>query len=619
MRKYIKNPLFFKISIVAWVVSIMINVVVIKYIIPCNDKVRTEDIEEITYKNFVDKLDNKEIESVYYTESSPIIYVCTISEEYFSTNNPEYEQFKRELLEKDVIVKEVSELKTAESIESNRRSTFVFIDMLLIGIIMYLLYKGLLSKNEDGGNGKPISLNMRRKVAANGNGTVGNINKETTRDEHIKLFSDIAGLCEVKKDMQCLVDFLVNKDKYEKAGAKLPKGVLLYGPPGTGKTLLAKAVAGEADVPFLYMSGSEFIEMYVGVGAKRIRELFNKARKQAPCIVFIDEIDAIGSKRGERDNGEDRKTINALLTEMDGFKETENIIVIAATNRLEDLDPALTRPGRFTDKFCVPLPSSAKERLEILKLYSTNKKFSEDISLEEISKETIGFSPADLESLLNEAAIISVQQDKEYIDREVMEVATFKILLSGHIKENNNDRDKDELELVAWHEAGHALIGKLLGKEVTKVTIVSSTSGAGGVTFSTPKKESLHSVKDLKNEVLELYGGRCAELKLFNDPEKITTGASNDIDRATDIIKSIVTKYAMTNDYGLLNVEKLGLKQDIIISKEVELSRTLYNETNDLLEKYYDKLKLIAEKLLENETLYSDDLDLLLKDCQLIN
>lgn len=615
LKKYIKNPLFFKLSIVAWIITIAVNVVVIKYIIPCNDKVRTEDIEETTYKSFVDKLDNKEIEYVYYTESSPVIYVYTRSGEYFSTNNPEYEQFKRELLEKDVIVKDVSDLKTAESVESNRKSTFVFVDMILIGVLSYFLYKGILSKNENGGNGKPISLNMRRKVTANGNNTVSNINKETARDEHTKLFSDIAGLCEVKKDMKCLVDFLVNKDKYEKAGAKLPKGVLLYGPPGTGKTLLAKAVAGEANVPFLYMSGSEFIEMYVGVGAKRIRELFNKARKQAPCIVFIDEIDTIGSKRGERDNGEDRKTINALLTEMDGFKETENIIVIAATNRLEDLDPALTRPGRFTDKFCVPLPSSAKERLEILKLYSVNKKFSDDISLEEISKETIGFSPADLESLLNEAAIISVQQNKEYIDREVMEVATFKILLSGHIKENNNDRDKDELELVAWHEAGHALIGKLLGKEVTKVTIVSSTSGAGGVTFSTPKKESLHSVRDLKNEVLELYGGRCAELKFFNDPEKITTGASNDIDRATDIIKSIVTRYAMTDEYGLLNIEKLGLKQDIIISKEVELSRTLYNETNDLLEKYYDKLKLIAEKLLENETLYSNDLDLLLNDC----
>ena len=430
---------------------------------------------------------------------------------------------------------------------------------------------------------------------------------------NIKKFSDIAGLKEVKKDMESLVDFLKYKEKYIEAGAKLPKGVILYGPPGTGKTLLAKAVAGEAGIPFLYMSGSDFIEMYVGVGAKRVRELFEKAKKQAPCIIFIDEIDTIGGKRGGENNSEDRKTINELLTQMDGFKETENILVIAATNRLEDLDSALVRPGRFTNKFCVPLPQTAKERLEVIQIYTKNKKFAEDVDFNNLAKETIGFSPAKIEALLNEAAIISVQKRKDYIDKEILDEAMFKILLSGHIKDNQNDRDKNELEVVAWHEAGHALIGKLNGKEIPKVTILSSTSGAGGVTFTTPSKTGLLSVKDLKNEVKELYGGRCAEGIFYQDENKVTTGASNDIDRATDIIKEIVMTYGMTDSFGLLNLSKLGVDNKIIIEKEIELSKQLQEETNELLKKNYSKLEKIALLLLENETIYESDLDKIMK------
>ena len=226
-----------------------------------------------------------------------------------------------------------------------------------------------------------VNKKKKKLVKEGGTNSTANTNIDKNYDDTYKTFDDIAGLKEVKKDMKCLVDFLVNKERYLNAGAKLPKGVILYGPPGTGKTLLAKAVANEANVPFLYMSGSEFIEMYVGVGAKRVRELFEKARKNSPCIIFIDEIDAIGSKRTDNDNGEDRKTINALLTEMDGFKETDNIIVIGATNRIDDLDTALLRPGRFTDKFCVPLPETSEERLEVLNVYAKNKNFDESVDL----------------------------------------------------------------------------------------------------------------------------------------------------------------------------------------------------------------------------------------------
>ena len=239
------------------------------------------------------------------------------------------------------------------------------------------------------------------------------------------------------------MDFLTDKDKYIEAGAVLPKGVILYGPPGTGKTLLAKAIAGEAGVPFLYASGSDFIEMYVGVGAKRIRELFAKARKQSPCIVFIDEIDAIGGKRSGMDNSEDRKAINALLTEMDGFNELDNVVVIGATNRMEDLDPALLRPGRFSDKFCVPLPENAKERLEVIDIYATNKDFAPDFSMEALAKETVGFSPAQIESLLNEAAIIQVQEDRPYIDKDIIDKAMYKVLLNGHEK-RDTERNTEE-------------------------------------------------------------------------------------------------------------------------------------------------------------------------------
>lgn len=570
------------------------------------------EIKDILYSDFIKNLND--VNSVYYEKTSKFFYIEYKDGSFGVSQNPDYGDFQKELLESGVNVKPFSLVKLTDNdgtkkIDKNEMRGFGnFCLMILLSLLVsWFLLRGIYGKDFM----KYLKIGKKKQLVVNGTTNTKTTTKEN--NPNIKKFSDIAGLKEVKKDMESLVDFLKYKEKYIEAGAKLPKGVILYGPPGTGKTLLAKAVAGEAGIPFLYMSGSDFIEMYVGVGAKRVRELFEKAKKQAPCIIFIDEIDTIGGKRGGENNSEDRKTINELLTQMDGFKETENILVIAATNRLEDLDSALVRPGRFTNKFCVPLPQTAKERLEVIQIYTKNKKFAEDVDFNNLAKETIGFSPAKIEALLNEAAIISVQKRKDYIDKEILDEAMFKILLSGHIKDNQNDRDKNELEVVAWHEAGHALIGKLNGKEIPKVTILSSTSGAGGVTFTTPSKTGLLSVKDLKNEVKELYGGRCAEGIFYQDENKVTTGASNDIDRATDIIKEIVMTYGMTDSFGLLNLSKLGVDNKIIIEKEIELSKQLQEETNELLKKNYSKLEKIALLLLENETIYESDLDKIMK------
>ena len=564
-----------------------------------------DELEEIQYAEFIADVREGTLTTVYFEADAP--YFFTEKEDtVYKVINPEYENFKRDMLESSVNVYTFSELNThlqsaTKNVYSAKHYIRFTIFILSLMTTVYFLIRFLTTK----GNHHPT---YREVIMP----TPKQNNPEKTPEStsyKTQTFNDVAGLHEVKKDVQCLVDFLKNNEKYTKAGAKLPKGVIFYGPPGTGKTLLARAIAGEAGIPFHYMSGSDFIEMYVGVGAKRVRELFADAKKKAPCIIFIDEIDAIGSNRGnEETHAEDRKTLNALLTEMDGFKSSDNILVIGATNRIEDLDQALLRPGRFTNKYCVPLPANAKERLEIIMLYAKGKRFAEDVSFDALSKETIGFSPAAIESLLNEAAIISVQDKKRFIDRASIDKAMMKVLLQGHIKENQGDRSKEELETVAWHEAGHALVGKLCGKEIPKVTILSSTSGAGGVTFTTPKETGLHSLDDLRNEVKELYAGRVAEM-LMSDGTKITTGASNDIEKATHIIKSIVTSFGMSEEYGLLNLNHLKVGQDTIISKEVKIAKELEKETTEMLQQNFDTLKQIAEALLESETLYDADLN----------
>lgn len=608
----ITNPYYFRMAIKILILTLIISVSSYISVVCLNTNVRASTMEEKTYVSFMDDTNNGKVNTVYFSETYPTMYVLTSDNSYYKVSNPNYEGFKEKILNKNIIIKQPSDLKLAENVESSFRSFLTMYVLFMMCVIVSYFVKAFLPADES----KMIVIG-RQKVSANGKNANTNENNTEHKMVSVKTFKDIAGLKEVKKDISCLVDFLTNREKYEEAGAKLPKGVIFYGPPGTGKTLLAKAIAGEAGVPFISMSGSEFIEMYVGVGAKRVRDLFKEARRIAPCIVFIDEIDAIGGIRGGKDsNSEDRKTINALLTEMDGFKENENIIVIGATNRLEDLDPALVRPGRFTNKYCVPLPETIEDRLEVINLYIKNKKLDESVDLRALAKETVGFSPAKIEALLNEASIISVQDDSKFITKEIIDKAMYKILLQGHMKEDVSERDKEELNVVAWHEAGHAVIGHLFGKDITKVTVIPSTSGAGGVTFSTPTKTSLLSAEDIKHEIMELYGGRLAELLYYKgDKNKITTGASNDIERATDLINGYVTRYGMSSDFGMLNLSSARVDNKEIISQEVSIAKELELATKEVLEHHYAELKEIANMLIEENTIYNAQIKEIFKKC----
>ena len=594
---------------------------------------KKSDLLYVSKDNFYTLIDENKVDTVYIS-NEPYKNIQYTDDMYFRTFEDIYPKYYKVVFTEEtrlpatelssliksnpnVIFKNLSELIFFEDqAESLKANIVLSHSMLIVLFIVLCCLKSEKDKNKKNADFWEERERRLEKLNSESNFFLGvkkdNCDLETENNENKKYFSDIAGLKEVKKDVKCLVDFIKNKEKYLEAGAKLPKGVILYGPPGTGKTLLAKAIAGEADIPFLYASGSGFMEMYVGVGPKRVRELFNKARKQAPCIIFIDEIDAIGSQRTGHDHSEDRKTLDALLTEMDGFKETENILVIAATNRIEDLDNALLRPGRFTDKYCVPLPETASERMEVIDLYIKNKKLSDDVDLNDLSKETIGYSPAKIEALLNSAAIISVQDGEGIIRKCDIDKAMTKLLLEGHMREDNSERNKEEIKVVAFHEAGHALVGRLFGKDITKVTVIASTSGAGGVTFSIPKEGGLSSAKDLKCQIMELYAGRLAELLYFNeDKELVTTGAYNDIERASRLIDNLLKKYAMSDDFGLLNLKDEENKD--IFNCKVEIAKSLEKETLRILKEHRKILDAIAGKLIENETIYKKDVDEIFK------
>ena len=427
-------------------------------------------------------------------------------------------------------------------------------------------------------------------------------------------FSDIAGHEEVKKDLQFIIDFLKNPERYKKMGARMPKGIILYGPPGTGKTLHAKAIAGTSGVPFLTVSGSDFMERYVGVGAKMVRELFKEAREAAPCIIFIDEMDAVGGKRNESSNTEKDHTINALLTELDGFKSScdKEIVVIGATNRIDMLDPALTRAGRFDRHIAIPLPD-CRDRLEIINVHSKNKPISSTVDIENLAKITIGFSGADIENLLNESAIIAASSEKNEIDIEDIENAFFKITLKGN-KKKIDHRDNFELEIVAWHEAGHALVNKIITKQsIPKVTITPSTSGFGGATFIIPEKTGLLTKRDLINEVMTSYGGRIGEFLLTKNEDLITTGASRDIQQATSNIIKIIKEFGMTEKFGMLYMEGMrGFNQSEIVKEASYISKSIYDDTLKLLKENYSVLEKIAKALIEKETIYESELDFII-------
>ena len=488
--------------------------------------------------------------------------------------------------------------------------------MVIVNIVPYIILGGLViwvfSKQLGGGSKSMDFGKSRAKLVEQSKAT----------------FKDVAGLTEEKEEVQELIDFLKNPKKFTNMGARIPKGILLVGPPGTGKTLLARAVAGEAKVPFYYISGSDFVELFVGIGASRVRDMFKEAKMNAPCLIFIDEIDAVGRQRGTGLGGghdEREQTLNQLLTEMDGFGANEGIIIIAATNRPDVLDPALLRPGRFDRQVTVSLPDK-NARIEILKVHAKNKVLDKNITLEYLAKRTPGFSGADLENLLNEAALLAVRRNKNVITMSEIDEATDRVLM-GPAKITKKYTDKEK-KLVAYHEAGHAVMGlKLDGaNEVQKITII-PRGHAGGYTMMTPKEEAFNYTK---NELLEsicgLLGGRVAEEVTFNE---ITTGAHDDFKKATKIARSMVTEYGMSSLGPMMLEEPDGntfLGRDYTKNRNISdtVAHEIDEEMRSIINSCYEKTKkiitenkkllsLIANTLLEEETITKEEIDYLVE------
>ena len=476
--------------------------------------------------------------------------------------------------------------------------------------------------------GGAFFLITRQMGSANKSMDFGRSRARLNEDNKKVTFKDVAGLDEEKEEVAELIDFLKSPKKFQRLGARIPKGVLLVGPPGTGKTLLARAVAGEANVPFYYISGSEFVELFVGVGASRVRDMFKQAKHNAPCLIFIDEIDAVGRQRGAGLGGghdEREQTLNQLLTEMDGFGSNEGIIIIAATNRPDVLDPALLRPGRFDRQVTVNLPD-IKGREEILQVHARGKTFSPNVSLDNIAKRTVGFSGADLENLLNEAALLAVRRNKNQITMAEIDEAHDRVMM-GPAKKSHKYTEKEK-RTVAYHEAGHAVLGIKLdnANEVQKITIV-PRGNAGGYNLMLPKEETYLSTKqELLERIMGLLGGRVAEEIVFNE---VTTGAHNDFEQATKIARAMVTEYGMS-DLGPVQFEHQ--ESSVFLGRDYNKSRNfsgqvafeIDQEQRKIINECYEKAKkvvkenrklldLIANALLENETLTKEQIDYLVE------
>ncbi len=529
--------------------------------------------------------------------------------EIFSLKVPLSEEIMAKILGSQETYK--FKLKTINDPDSSMFKLFLFNVLpilIMAGIALYFIMKQM------GGANKSMDFGRSRARLSSGN-------KKVT-------FKDVAGLTEEKEEVSELIDFLKSPAKFQKLGARIPKGVLLVGPPGTGKTLLARSVAGEANVPFYYISGSEFVELFVGVGASRVRDMFKQAKQTAPCLIFIDEIDAVGRQRGSGIGGghdEREQTLNQLLTEMDGFGANEGIIIIAATNRPDVLDPALLRPGRFDRQVTVNLPD-VKGREEILEVHAKGKTFVKGVKLSNIAKRTVGFSGADLENLLNEAALLTVRRNKEAITMAEIDEAHDRVLM-GPAKKSHKYTEKEK-KVVAYHEAGHAVVGiKLEGaNDVQKITIV-PRGAAGGYNLMLPKEETyLSTKKELLETISGLLGGRVSEELVFNE---ITTGAHNDFEKATKIARAMVTEYGMSElgpvqfehqessvflgrDYNKSQNFSIQVANEIdeqvrkIIHEQYEVTKKILSENKDLLD-------LIANTLLEYETITKEQIEYLVE------
>lgn len=532
------------------------------------------------YSSFLEDITSNNISKVIVTNNSNLTVFLKDGSKY-STNNPDSPTLKEELLKNNIEVLDQNSTSPTKTVASS---------ILLISIISIVF----------------VTINKRKL----GTSSMTNLDvKDFSEDQNALNFDYVAGNEEAKESLMDIVDFLKNPQKYKDYGARMPKGVILYGSPGTGKTLLAKAVAGEAKVPFYALSGSDFVQVYVGVGAARIRNLFKKAKAQGKAVIFIDEIDAIGKKRGgssaSSGNDERDQTLNALLTEMSGFGEQEGIVVIAATNRLDTLDSALLRPGRFDRHIEVSLPDiSAREK--IISLHLENKPYN-NLDLKDIAKKTAYFSGAKLENLINEAAIIAAKENSRLLTQDHINKA-YSIVLAGYEKKERSHYLEEDMLLTSYHEAGHALVSLIKTPEdkVSKITIIPTTKGAGGYTLTIPKDSSYQRLDYLKNRIMVLLGGRAAEEIIFGR-DKISTGAQGDLSQTTEMAMSMISEYGMGKTLGLLKLSSLGPLSNSygnpVVEECRELVNSLYGETLELLKENKEILNKIAMNLIDEETL----------------
>ncbi len=563
---------------------------------------------DIAYSTFIQKWDSKEIQSIIVREDKMTVEGKTSDGKSFTTYVPS--QLINSLIEQ----KPNEDVKVSfEAPSSNSTWMPVVLPCILFAGVILLFMFVMTQQSQGGGGGRGV-MNFGKSKA-----------KMMTPDSQTVTFADVAGADEEKAELEEIVDFLKLPAKYIQMGARIPKGILLVGPPGTGKTLLAKAIAGEAGVPFFSISGSDFVEMFVGVGASRVRSMFEEAKKNSPCLIFIDEIDAVGRQRGAGLGGghdEREQTLNQLLVEMDGFGVNEGIIMIAATNRPDILDPALLRPGRFDRQILVGAPD-VKGREEILKVHTKNKPLGSDVDLKILAKRTPGFCGADLENLTNEAALLAVRRSKKAILMEEMEEAITRVI-AGPEKKSKVITEHDK-KLTAYHEAGHAVVMKLLPNcdPVHEISII-PRGRAGGYTMHLPKEDTSYTSKlKLKDEMVGLLGGRVAEKLIMGD---ISTGAKNDIDRASNIAKSMVMEYGMSDEIGTISYgsghdevflgrdlgksrdfsEEIGAKIDKEIKRFIDEA---YDKAHELLKENLNKLHAVAQALIEKEKLDADEFE----------